>query len=308
MLTGQSPQILAIRRMIREIAKTDENVLLIGEVGCGKKYIAKEIQQRSRQRGKPFIVVNCTALGDTITDSDLFGERIDAPRGVERKLGFLEQAHRGILYLENIDELPLEYQQKIFNILTEKRFRREGEEHFTDLELRVFGASADEGLLKNDQLRKDLIALISAFSIQIPSLRKRKQDIPILFTHFLETFCTEMNRDIPSIPADIFESLIEYDWRGNVRELEGTVRNLLLMSPEGSLSVEYLPFEVKKHPFQFLEEKDLPEAVSEVETYLIRKTLQKFAGNQTKAANALNVSEAALRYKMKKYGFSKKMF
>lgn len=308
MLIGQSPQIMATKRLIREIAKTDENCLIIGEIGSGKKFISEEIRKRSKQKNRPLVVLNCTAVGDTITEADLFGEKIEGPRGIERKLGLLEQAKRGIFYMDNVDDLQPEYQQKFVNILKEKKYNKAGEKIFTPVDFRVFAATTDTNITKKDNFRKDLLVLLNTFSINIPPLGKRKQDIPYLFTHFLEQYCEESDREVPPVPAEIFESLMEYDWLGNVSELQNTVRNLVLMSPEGRLSIEYLPFEIKKHPFEFLEGRDLPDAVHEVERYLIRKSLRRFAGNQTKAARSLNVSEAALRYKMKRYGMSKKAY
>jgi len=308
MLIGQSPQIMKTKRMIREIAKTNENILLIGEVGSGRKFVAHEIHHRSKQKNRPFIVLNCSAVGDTITEADLFGEKIEGPRGVERKIGLLEQARRGILYFENVDEFKPDFQQKFANLLKERKYRKIGEETFVDVDIRVFAATTDENLLKREDFRRDLLTILDSFIIHVPPLRKRRQDIPSLFSHFLEQFCEEFNHDIPTVPAEIFESLMEYEWRGNIYELKNTVRNLVLMSSGGVLSVEYLPFEIKKHPFEFLEDRELPEAVGEVEKYLIMKALHRFAGNQSKAARALNVSEAALRYKMKKYGLERKAF
>ncbi len=308
MLIGQSPQIMIAKRMIREIAKTNENAIIVGEVGSGRKFVGLEIQHRSKQKNKPFVVVNCTAVGDTITEADLFGEKVEGPRGVERKVGLLEQAKRGILFLDHVDELAPEFQQKFVNILKEKKFPKPGTKTFVEADFRVFASTTDEDLLKADNFRSDLLFELNKFTVHVPPLRTRRQDIPNLFTNFLEQYCEEFNHEIPPVPAEIFESLMEYDWRGNVLELKNTVRNLILMSPEGELSIEYLPFEVKKHPFEFLDGQDLPDAVGEVERYLIKKSLRRFAGNQSKAARALNVSEAALRYKMKKYGLSRKAF
>ena len=308
MLIGQSPEIVKAKRLIREVAKTEENALIIGEVGVGKKFVAHEIHRRSRQKNRPFVILNCTAVGDTITDADIFGERIEGPKGIERKIGLLEQAKRGILYLENVDELKPEYQQKFFNILKEKKFQKAGEDTLSEVDFRVIAATTDENIAKKETFRKDLLSLLNKFTIYMPPLRKRRQDIPYLFTHFLEMYCEEFGREVPPVPAELFESIIEYDWRGNVLELQNSVRTVVMMSPEGELSLNYLPFEIKKHPFQVLEDRELPDAISEVEKYLIKKALRKFAGNQTKAARALSISEAALRYKMKKYGLSRKAF
>ena len=307
MFVGQSPQSSRIKKLIREIAKTDDHVLLIGELGTGKKHAAMEMHKRSKQKNRPFVTLNCTAAGDTLLEGDIFGEISQGEMGVERKIGILEQANKGILYLENVQDLSDEFQQKLLNIIKEGRFQRLGETHFTPVFLRVFAATTHPELSETG-FRPDLLSLLSSFVIQIPPLNERKQDIPFLFTHFLKIYCEEYQREIPAVPAELFESMMEYDWRGNVSELKNAVRNLVLMSPEGTLSVEYLPFEVKRHPFESLVGKELPDALSEVEGYLIKRALHRFAGNQTKAAHALNVSEAALRYKMKKYGLTKKAF
>lgn len=308
MFIGQSPETSRIKKMIREAGKTNDPVLIAGETGSGKELAAREIHERSKQKNRPFVTLNCAAIGDTLDESDLFGATIEGPRGVERKIGLIEQAKKGIIYLENLQDLNEVYQQKFMNMISEKKYKQTSTQKILDFDVRIIAATTEMELGKNKSFRKDLLTALNGFTINIPPLRKRKQDIPYLFMHFLKEFCDEFKNEIPSVPSDLFESLMEYEWHGNITELKNAVKNLVLMSPEGSLSVEYLPFEVIKHPFEYLVGKDLPEAVSEVESYLIRKSLQRFAGNQTKAARALSVSEAALRYKMKKYGLSKKAF
>jgi len=308
MFVGQSPQAMKIKKFIREVAKTDENALVIGEIGTGKKLIAQEIHLRSREKNKPFIVLNCTSIGDTMTDSDLFGQKTEGTAGVERKIGILEQARKGFLYMENIQDLKPEYQERFYNILKDRRFASADQKGFVEVTFRAIAATTDSEIAKNDKFRRDLLSLFDGFTMLITPLRDRKQDVPFLFTHFLEQYCAENQKEVPPIPADLFESLMEYDWRGNVREMKNAVRNLVLMSPEGTLSAEYLPFETKRHPYENLVDKELYDAISDVEKYLIKRALQRFAGNQTKAAKALNISEAALRYKMKGYGLSKHMY
>jgi DNA-binding NtrC family response regulator len=308
MLIGQSPKIAKIKKQIRQIAQSDDNVFISGETGSGKEYAAREIHSRSRFKNRPFVIINCTALGDTTAESDLYGEKIEGPLGVERKIGLLEQMKKGILYLENVDELNSEFQKKFTNIIKEGKFRKPNDNRSVEINIRVIAATTKKDLSQKEDFRKDLLSLLNPFTIQIPSLRERKQDIPFLFNHFLDEYCKEFNIDLPSIPADLFESLIEYEWPGNVGELKKAVRNLVVMSPEGSLSAEFLPFEIKRHPFEHLVGRELPDALCEVEKYLIKKTLRRFAGNQSKAAHALAVSEAALRYKMKKYGLTRKAF
>ncbi len=308
MFVGQSPQAMKIKKLIREVAKTEKNCFILGEIGTGKKLAAKEIHERSRQKNWPFIVLNCTSIGDTTTDADLFGEAREETFGIEPKIGRFEQARKGILYLENIQDLKPLYQELFLNILKDGHFPTADQKGFKDVAFRTIASSFDINIVKSERIRKDLLAQFNGFTIEIPPLRAHKEDIPLLFSHFLETYCIENQKEIPPIPADMFESIMDYDWSGNVRELRNTVRNLVCMSPEGSLSMEYLPFESKKHPYENLVGKELYDAIADVEKFLIKRALQRFAGNQTKAAKSLNVSEAALRYKMKGYGLSKISF
>ncbi len=308
MFVGQSLQAMKVKKFIRDVAKTEGNALILGEIGTGKKLAAQEIHIRSRQKNRPFIVVNCTAVGDTITDADLFGGKIEGPRGVERKVGLFEQANKGILYLENVQDLKPAYQEKILTILKDRKFPRTDEKGSDKVSFRTFAATTDMAIAKNEKILKDFLTVFERFTIFIQPLRERKQDIPLLFHHFLELYCAQYQREIPPISPDMFESLMEYDWSGNVRELRYAVRNILLMSPEGTLSPDYFSFETKKHPYEHLVGRELYDAIADVERYLIKRALQRFTGNQTKASKALNVSEATLRYKMKGYGLSRRNF
>lgn len=308
MLLGQSPEILTARRIIREAGKSDVNVLIIGEVGTGRKHTALEIRHRSTRVRKPFVVLNCPAVGDTITDDEIFGKRVEGPKGFERKLGIIEKANRGILFLENVEDLDPEYQKRFFNIFKEGKFKRPSEDEYVKIDIRLIASATDEKKLKKETFRQDFLALLSQLKIYLPPLRNRRQDIPILFNHFMNEHFKDSQEEMPAVPTLLFESIMEYEWPGNVTELKNAIENLILLSPEDKLSIEYLPFEVRRHPFEFLDGMDLPSSVGEVEKYMIRKSLRRYAGNQTKSARALKISEAALRYKMKKYGFSKKEF
>ena len=223
MLIGQSPHLQRVKKMIMEIAKVDDSALIIGEVGVGKELIAHEIHRRSRYKNRQFVVINCTAVGDTITEGDLFGEKIESSQGIERKLGLLEQAQKGTLYLQNVDELDPSFQQHFLNMIKEKKFFKPSENKFVDVNFRVIATTTDEKITKRQAFRKDLYAALSAFVIKVPSLKERRQDIPLLFSHFLQLFCEEFDHEMPPVPADIFESLMEYEWVGNILELKNAV-------------------------------------------------------------------------------------
>jgi DNA-binding NtrC family response regulator len=294
--------------MIPEIAGRDNNILITGEAGCGKSHIAGEIHANSKRSGRPFIIINCTAVGDTIGDEDLFGKTIESVPGIMRKVGLFDQAMSGTLYLDNLQDLPPPFQIRFTNIFRDKRFRRSDDGQFIQCDFRIIGGTTDMRLDRNETFRKDLLMLINTFTIHIPPLRQRRQDIPTLFSYLLTSVCREKKMALPPIPAELFESLMEYDWPGNTEELKATVHNLIEMSPPGQLQTQYLPFEMKRHPFDELTEMDLPEAVEMVERYLISRALKRYAGNQVRAAESLAISEAALRYKMKKYGLTRKAF
>ncbi|MFQ5676555.1 MAG: sigma 54-interacting transcriptional regulator [bacterium] len=300
---GNSPEAKHINRAIKKFSKVDSSVLLVGETGVGKEYVAQKIHLLSSRKSRPFVTINCSALGYTIDKHEFFGEETEANGTIQRTIGLLEKANGGVLFLDYINEVPAEFQFDLLQVIREKRFRRIGGKENIALDVRIVSACNHdiENDIETGKFRKDLYYLLKTLSINVPTLRDRKQDIPELFIYFLKKYCFENNIEIPAVPAEIFESILEYDWKGNIRELRDCVENLVMMSPEGELSTEFLPFEIKRHPLDFLEVKNLKGVISEVETHLIKKALGKFAGNQVKAARLLGIPEATLRFKMKKY-------
>ncbi len=305
--TGNSPEAKRINRAIKKFAKVDNNILVTGDTGTGKEFTAKKIHSLSSRKNRPFVVLNCSALGYTVDKRDIFGEETEQAGTIQRTIGLLEKANRGTLYLDNAPDMPTEYQFELLQVLKEGKFRRiDGKENIVlDVRFISSGSAEIEKAIESDAFRKDLYYQLKSLHINIPSLRERKQDIPELFIFFLKSYCTENEFAVPAVPAEIFESILEYDWKGNIRELKNCVENLVMMSPQGDLSTEFLPFEIKRHPLDFLEVGNLKGVISDVETYLIRKALGRFAGNQVKAARLLGIPEATLRFKMKKYAIPK---
>lgn len=304
---GNSPEAKRINRAIKKFSKVDSNILIIGETGTGKEFLARQIHSLSSRKNRPFVVLNCSALGHTIEKAELFGEETEAAGTIQRTIGLLEKANHGVLFLDNVHETSLDYQFELLQAIKERKFRRLGGKENIVLDVRII-ASAEHDMeadIDSGLFRKDLYYMLKSLSINIPPLRERKQDVPELFIEFLKSYCQDNGLDIPAVPAEIFESILEYDWKGNVRELKNCVENLIMMSPDGELSTEFLPFEIKRHPLDFLEVRNLKGVISEVETYLIKKALGKFAGNQVKAAKLLGIPEATLRFKMKKYSIPK---
>ena len=296
-ILGKSSEANRIRKAIKYTADRTENVLLLGTVGCGRTTIAKSIHRLSWRRDELFIDIQCGAIGDTIKVEHVFGDFANEPINAK---GQLFSAGKGTIYLDGINRLNTELQNRLYNFITVIK-EKPNNNIIPPFESRIIasGEPSLEKKIREGTFRLDLFQAIDKFRINVPSIRARKQDIPFLFTHFLEEFCYDFGKPIPTVPYDIFEAIIEYDWPGNIAELRNCVRNLVIMSPEGKLSPEYLPFRAQPHPLEVLASKDLISAVSEVERFLIRKALARYEGNQSKAARLLQVSEAALRYKMK---------
>lgn len=304
MLIGNSPQINKIKKYCNQLAKIEDSFLIIGESGTGKKAIVREIHNKSSHKNHQLVFLNCSTLGNTINDSDLYS-KTDIK---DENTGIFERVYKGTLCLENVDEIPSTYQKLFFNVLKEKKYVNPYSKRKHDVTFRICAITTNYTIKSQDNIRKDLLSLLDNHTIIVPPLKERKQDIPSLFTYFLEQTCEENNKEIPDIPENLYESIIDYNWPGNVTELKKSVENIVLMSKNDELDTSYLPFEVKKHPLEYMIGYNLPEAVDEVEKYLITKTMKRYAGNQTSAAKALNISEGTLRYKMKKYGLNRKSF
>ncbi|MFQ5823113.1 MAG: sigma 54-interacting transcriptional regulator [bacterium] len=306
-IVGNSPESKRLNRAVKKFSKVDSNILIVGDTGTGKEFIARLIHKNSTRKNRPFLVLNCSALGYTIDKRDLFGEETEEAGTIKRTIGILEKANRGVLLLDNLYDSSSDFQFELIQVIREKKFRRIGGKENILLDIRMISTSNRDMTqdIESENFRKDLYYLLKTLTITIPPLKERKQDIPELFIYFLKKYCHENELEIPAVPAELFESILEYDWKGNIRELQNCVENLVMMSPSGELSTEFLPFEIKRHPLDFLEVKNLKGVISEVETYLIKKALGKFAGNQVKAARLLGIPEATLRFKMKKYAIPK---
>jgi len=299
-IIGSSPEAKRLRRAAKKLSKIDSNILIVGETGTGKEFIARQIHSLSPRCNYPFVEVNCAALGKTIEMKDLLGE---ITGGGQETTGLLEKINRGVLFLDNIGDMNPGYQEELFTVFQDQKFKKVGGRENIQVDIRFF-STTNRNLasdVEDGKLKKELYYLLNTLTLPIPPLRERKQDIPELFSYFLKKYCEQQGREEPAVQSEIFESILEYDWKGNVRELENTVQNLLMMSPEGELSADFLPFRIKKHQLDFLEPTNLKASISEIEIYIIRKALSRYGGNQVKAAKLLGVPEATLRFKMKKY-------
>jgi DNA-binding NtrC family response regulator len=239
-MIGESQALQAILRDIRVVAPTDAAVLIQGETGTGKELVARGIHEMSGRRTRPFVMVNCAAIPATLLESELFGHERGAFTGaVAQKIGRFESAHQGTLFLDEIGEVPLELQPKLLRALQEHEFERLGGTRTTQVDVRIITATnrnlkqmVDEG-----KFRGDLYYRLHVFPLTVPPLRERREDIPLLIRYFTQRYARRLNRDIEEIPTGAIEALTQYDWPGNIRELQHLVERSVILSPGRVLQI-----------------------------------------------------------------------
>jgi len=297
-LIGGSRAMKEVLSLIQRVAPTEWGVLVRGETGTGKELVARLIHLSSRQRTGPFVPVNCAALPENLIESELFGHEKGAfTDAVARRRGRFEQATGGTLFLDEIGEIPLAMQAKLLRVLQERRIVRVGGETEIDVDVRVVAATnrdlkalADEG-----RFREDLYYRLNVFDLPIPPLRERREDISLLCEHFLEKYGKSGLRFAP----DALAQLVKYDFPGNVRELEHLVQRLVTLTRGSLIRRSDLPAEIREFEGG---SGLLSERLARIERTMLLDALEAHGWVQTKAAEALGISERVLRYKMKKAG------
>ena len=304
-LIGNSSEIARIRHSIASVARTDNHVTIMGEAGTEKLAAARQIFKNSPRSEQPLFAVKASRLNLGFEQEiwSVFskqGERQDAEA----------DSVEGTLILEDMENLNGESQTGMMALA-----QREPIRHFTagnpvptDLRIIATAMPIMQNNLTEGGYDMNLYLTLTSVIIKIPPLRDRKQDIPLLFDYFLKRMCEEVGREVPAVNFEVFSQLLKHDWRGNLQELENTVRTLVLSGDGNELEPDGLPFSVEKGHFSKLELQDIGSAVARLEKELISKALAKFAGNQSRAAQELCMSETNLRYKMKKLGITKKEF
>ncbi|MCS7202852.1 MAG: sigma-54 dependent transcriptional regulator [Thermodesulfovibrio sp.] len=303
------PEIISKSKAMQEVfyimqmvSESNANVLITGESGTGKELVARAIHRKSLRSSKPFVVVDCTTIPENLLESELFGHEKGAFTGAtDRKIGLIELAHEGTLFLDEIGELPMSLQKKLLRFLQEREIQRIGSTQRIKIDVRVISATNKdlETAVKEGNFREDLYWRLNVIRINLPPLRERREDIPLLVNHFLYKFSKENNKPIPQIESDVMELLINYDWPGNVRELANVIERAVVLSPSGLISIKYLP---KKLQEKWVTPKEDSLNLLEIEKSVILKALNSTGWNQTKAAEILGISRKQLRTKMKHHG------
>jgi two-component system response regulator HydG/two-component system response regulator AtoC len=306
------PEIIAKSQAMREIfyiiemvADSNSNVLITGESGTGKELVARAIHRLSKRKNNPFIVVDCATIPDNLLESELFGYEKGAFTGAtERKIGLIELANSGTIFLDEIGDLSLNLQKKLLRFLQEREIQRLGSLNKIKVDVRVIAATNRdlERAVKEGVFREDLYWRLNVVRIHLPPLRERKEDIPLLVQHFVQKFAKENNRPIPTIEPEVLDILLNYDWPGNVRELANIIERAVILSTSGVISLKHLPKRILGKESETNDFSLNTLNLLEMEKALIIKALNETGWNQTKAAQLLGISRKQLRTKMKHHG------
>ncbi|MBW2122919.1 MAG: sigma-54-dependent Fis family transcriptional regulator [Deltaproteobacteria bacterium] len=298
------------------VADSQATVLIRGESGTGKELIANAIHYASPRADRRFVKVNCTALPDNLLESELFGHERGAFTGAfRRRIGRFEEAHGGSIFLDEVGDLSPTLQMKLLRVLQERRFERLGSNQTIETDVRIIAATNRdlEEALREKRFREDLYYRLNVVVINLPPLRERREDIPRLIDHFLIKYSKKNRRTLPRVTKEARDRLLQYDYPGNVRELENVIERSIVVSRGDFITVRDLPFQVRDDARQEgpdhgvgAEGGSLHAVLSRVERDLIVKALEEHGGVQTRAARSLGINERVLRYKMQKYGLSAK--
>lgn len=309
-MVGTSNAMKEVYRLVEQVAESTATVLIRGESGTGKDLVAHAVHYNSLRADKPFIKVNCTAMPETLLESELFGHEKGAFTGaVERKLGRFERANGGTIFLDEIGDFPPTLQVKLLRVIQFREFERVGGVETIRANVRIIVATHKnlEELIQQDLFREDLYYRINVFPIYLPPLRERKDDIMLLADHFLERFAGENGKHITRISTPAIDMLTHYHWPGNIRELENCVERAVLLCSEDVIRSEHLPPSLQMiDRRQSGDNPSLTEIIANKERELIVDALKKTGGRQRDAARELGVTERILGYKIKKYGIHPK--
>lgn len=299
-ILGQSKAIIEAISLAQKVALTDTIVLLLGETGTGKEVFAQAIHYESLRKMKPFVAVNCSSFHHELLESELFGHKVGAFTGaVKDKMGLLEEADGGTIFLDEIGEMNLDLQAKLLRVLENQIFIKVGDTQNSKVNVRIIAATnkdlkkeAEEG-----RFRLDLYYRLSVFSIELPSLSQRRSDILMLAKHYLKEFATKLNRSDFKMNENFEELLIKHSWKGNIRELKNVMERVVILAEEPLLNVNLLPYEF--HTEGITNESDVMK-LENVEKRHIEKILKYTGGNKTETARLLGIGLTTLYRKIEK--------
>jgi two-component system response regulator HydG len=304
-MVGKDPKMQLIYKLIEDVAPTDATVLIQGESGTGKELVARAIHQHSPRSDKPFVVINCSAYPATLLESELFGHEKGAFTGASRRrAGRFEQAHGGTVFLDEIGEISQTAQIKLLRVLQSQKFERIGGEQTLAVDVRILAATNKNLLdqVKSGMFREDLFYRLNVIPIQLPPLRDRQNDIPLLARHFLRTFAERQKKNLQEFSSEAMRIVLNYRWQGNVRELENTIEHAVVLAKGNVVEAVDLPPLVTGPAAQGPPAHS--KSITDNEARLLREVLEECNWNKTEAAQRLGISRSTLYEKIKKYQLS----
>ncbi len=327
-IVGRSPSMQEVYKAIGRVALLDVTVLIVGESGTGKELVARALYQHSHRKDRPFLAINCAAIPESLLESELFGHERGAFTGADRRrIGKFEQAHQGTIFLDEIGDMALSTQAKMLRLLQEQRFERLGGNETIQTDVRVIAATNHdlEAAVSAGRFRQDLLYRLNGFTIHLPPLRERIDDLPLLVDHFVKIFNRDLNRQVRSVAPEAMRLLEAYPWPGNVRELQSTIRYAMVHAPGEVLTADCLPeslrdwtrgaeaepaapaagFDLSEHVQRLLRSGDADiyrKACEAADRVILEAILRHTRGNQVQASELLGISRTTLRAKMKALG------
>lgn len=314
-LVGISEPIRQVLDFVQKVADSDSTVMIQGESGTGKELVARMLHFNSLRKDRPLVPVNCGAIPENLLESELFGHEKGAFTGATHtRMGRFELANGGTIFLDEIGELSLPLQVKLLRVLQERAFERVGGNRTIQVDVRIVAATNQdlEILVEEKRFRQDLFYRLNVIPIVVPPLRERRSDIPLLIDHFLARFNQTKHTSVSGLAPEALRQLTEYDWPGNIRELENMIERLLVLKKQGTITTADLPEkicrkpavpELKEHFIQFNEDGiSLSREVEQYENHLIIEALRKANGVTTRAAQLLHLNRTTLVEKLKRKG------
>ena len=308
-IIGRSQAMVTLLETVAQVASSEATVLIMGDSGTGKEMIAGAIHYNSPRKEGAFVKINCAAITETLLESELFGHEKGAFTGAHRKKeGRFRLAHGGSIFLDEISEMSLSMQVKLLRVLQEREITRVGGEEVIQVDVRVIAATNKDLLegIQAGRFREDLFYRLNVVTLNMPALKDRKQDIPLLVQHFLTMFCEKNKKEIKGFTPQAMDRMLKHDWPGNVRELMNAVERGVVLSTSEYLDEKELPFlpkdviPEKEAQSELAIPADLP--LEEVEKASILKTLELAGGNKSEASRRLGITRRTLHKKLKKYG------
>ncbi len=310
---GTSPAMHRVIERLKNLAPTETTVLIQGENGTGKELVAKALHQNSNRKNKPFVALNISALPESILESELFGHEPGAFTGAAtRRIGKFEYANGGTLFLDEVGEMPMETQIKLLRVLEDRKITRVGSNDEKSINVRLLAATnADlKKMMEASTFREDLYYRLSVVTVELPPLRERRMDIPVLTDHFLKDLSQRHGKEVQGISRAARQAMMAYDWPGNIRQLRNAVEAMLVLDVDGLLDVDDLPEEIAPLATDVQEgvvssggfDVLLGKPLKDVERYYIQRALELTEGNREEASALLGIGERTLYRKIKDFG------